>query len=364
MRELTMIRRRSVSVAACAASAMLLGVTGCTDIPPGVIEPQAKTDIFAYATSTELIVADGTTTVSRTPGAFDTTRDVGLTKDAKFAFWKEDSRNGDGPVVAAVSTGAHATAIRVPCGCRQVLPFSGSTIVWLQAPGTVMRMDLAAAQPKPAVWRTITPAPQAQQHIDILAIEQDRLLLNRYDIEQQYDSIKSQLFTIEANGETRTRGPLSDIKAYFYSGAFSPDGQSAALSQYAVPSSYVRDMACSQAVIYFLDLTTDALRPTVPAPENCSSALKLRWDTPDGPTIAVDRWPAFSAPAGAQTTRWQRRQGTWSPLDPPIADRAKTWAGATIELAKPGSADYYDVYFIKNDQRTRIAEQVYSIAVP
>ncbi|MFC9439547.1 hypothetical protein [Nocardia sp. NPDC057030] len=359
-----MIRRRLAQVVSCAAVAILLGAAGCTDTPPGVLEPRTATDVFAYATGTELIVADGTTTVSRTPGAFDTTRDIGLTADAKFAFWKEDSRTGAGSVVAAVSTGAPAAPIRVPCGCRQVLRFSGSTIVWLQAPGTVMRMDLDAAQPKPTAWRTISPAPSAQQHIDLLAVDQDRLLLNRYDIEQQYDSIKNQLFTLEADGGTRTRGPLADLKAYFYSGAFSPDGRSAALSQYAVPSSYVRDMACSQAVVFFLDLTSGALQPTVPAPENCSSALKLRWDTPDGPTIAVDRWPAFGKPADAQTTRWQSRQRTWSPLDPPIADRARTTAGATVELAGPGSAGFYDVYFVKNGERIKVAEQVYSIAVP
>lgn len=236
--------------------------------------------------------------------------------------------------------------------------------MWLQAPATVMRMDLAAAQPKPSTWRAISPEPQAQQRIDLLAVHGDQLLLNRYGIEQQYDSIKSQLFSIEADGTTHLHGPLSDTKAYFYSAAFSPDGQTAALSQYAVPSSYLRDMACSQAVVFFLDLSSGALQSTVPAPENCSSALKLRWDTPDGPTLAVDRWPAFTKPTDAQTTRWQSKQRSWTPLDPQIADRAQTSAGTTVELSKPGSAGFYDVYFIKDGQRTKLAEQVYSIAVP
>ncbi|MFD6157684.1 hypothetical protein ACFWF7_37145 [Nocardia sp. NPDC060256] len=346
------------------AALVLLVATGCAGTPTSTTEPVPRTDVFAYATSTELVVADGTTTLSRTPGSFDTTRDVGVTKDAKFAFWKEDSRTGDESFVAAVATGAHTEPVRVACGCRQVLPLTGSTLVWLQAPGTVMRMDLGAAQPKPTAWRTITPAPQTQEHIDLLAVHEDRLLLNRYQIEQQYDSIKCQLFTIDADGTTHPHGPLSDLKAYFYSAVFSPDGKSAALSQYAVPSSYLRDMACSVAVVYFLDLSSGDLQSTVPSPENCSSALKLRWDTLDGPTLAVDRWPAFTKPTDAQTTRWQSRQRTWSPLDPPIADRAQTSAGATIELAKPGSAGFYDVYFSKNGQRSKLAEQAYSIAVP
>lgn len=84
-----MIRRGPVSVAALAALAML---TGCASSPANVAEPVARTDIFAYATSTELVVADGTAIVSRTPGTFDTTRDVGVTKDAKFAFGRKIRR--------------------------------------------------------------------------------------------------------------------------------------------------------------------------------------------------------------------------------------------------------------------------------
>ncbi|PXX69365.1 hypothetical protein DFR70_1021054 [Nocardia tenerifensis] len=64
------------------------------------------------------------------------------------------------------------------------------------------------------------------------------------------------------------------------------------------------------------------------------------------------------------TTRWQSRQGAWSPLDPPIADRAQTSAGSTVELSRPGSAGFYDVYFLAHGQRTKVAEQIYSIAVP
>ncbi|WP_067539472.1 hypothetical protein [Nocardia crassostreae] len=126
-------------------SALLLGLAGCVTVPEP--SPSEGRELFAYTTSEELVIADGTGVRSRTPVRTDTRSEIRFTVDAKYIAAREYTDPDSPGVLTAVPVAQPDQPIRIQCDCRGFVTISDSTIAWLTTGGIINRMNLVAAQP-------------------------------------------------------------------------------------------------------------------------------------------------------------------------------------------------------------------------
>ncbi|UFS93493.1 hypothetical protein [Nocardia huaxiensis] len=354
-----------------AATALMAGCGGTTTTAGTDSSSSGKSNVFAYTSQKEVVVADGMNVLAREGGSFDLRAALTFTSDAKFVFWNEGS-SSDGTVVT-LSADSSGQGSRISCGCRSAVPIGGSEIAWLQSsgkttePDAVMRVDISVPNPKPTVWRTIpaardrTPAPGEYwiRRNHLLAAHSGNLLLSRTDTRTSDSLAINEPFMVSADGTLKEFGPIENTNRYISAATISPDGRFAAL----VSNTAVIPDKCDRAIVSLIDLSSGApIQNTTPAVEGCSYARFIRWDNETGPSVTIQR--STETDSGSSTARWQYDQ-RWSQLpEKTITDTAKTTAGATVELATTDASGNTSVFFVKDGQRQEIAKNSFVIAVP
>ncbi|MFD0000563.1 hypothetical protein [Nocardia sp. NPDC127526] len=358
-----MPRHRSPALAVL--TVVLLGLAGCTTTVDDPAPPAGR-ELFAYSTSGELIVAEGAEVLSRTPVQIDTETEIRFTADGKYVVAREFAKDDDTAALIAVNVAQPDQVIRLQCNCRSFVPAGDSTIAWITAE-TVMRVDLAAAQPEPAARHTL-PAPAAREgsfYTDrLLAADGDRLLWARTEFSFLTHGFRSELFLVAGDGADRLLGDIPDVDSSVHGAAFSPDGNAAAVISDTTPYGDVHPYGCPRAAITLVDLRPETQRTVFPVLENCSTPRKVRWDNEIGLTVAIGQRERNESNTSARTYRWQYADDQWSPVDGPVVDRLRPSVVATIELAEPTSGSAHTLYRIADGERVRLADGVHSIATP
>lgn len=355
-----MIRRWSIHATAIAA--MLLGAVGCGSDDPAPQHP----DLYAYGSDRELIVADGTAVLSRTPGQFTSADEIRFTRDGKYVVRNEFPGTNDPAGIVAVNVAEPGEVRRLPCGCDKVFPTQLGTIAWQASNGSVMRADLTAPNPEPAVWRTLPTAvpPEGSRYsVRLLATEGDQLMFSRTEFRFSDHSVHHEFFTIEPDGTTRSLGETPAGTERVIDAAFSPDGTSIAVSGDA-PSPGRNPYRCRQTTFTLVSTRQVGMTTRIPGFENCTTPTKIRWDNNTSATVTIIQRAESEDLTAGQTTRWQARGDLWFPTGTPTADTTSTANGAELELTQPSTESAHTLYRRANGTRTELATNITAIAVP
>lgn len=333
--------------------------------------PLQHPGVFAYTTDDALTVHDGKQVLTRVPGRFTANTEVRFTADRDFVFWKEGEPSRSEVVIAAKvgKPGEAAAAVRIRCeDCGSVVPTTGNQVAWMDPDSTtIMRVDLAAAEPRSVSWRTLpkAPAPQdggiTRETIRLLDARGDRLLVSRTVARFADRSVRSELVTIDTDGALRSYGQLPEVNGFPHGGALSPDGTRAVV--FADPTGGLKHNPCGRTAASFLDLGSGAYRTTLPIPTGCVVPANIRWYSGE-PTVTLGSWESGQGQSPTRHQLWHYRDQKWSRVsDTGLADRARTNTGATVELSSPTQLTPFELHLVENGNRTRIADRVLRLAV-
>ncbi|WP_433525040.1 hypothetical protein ACQPZ2_08445 [Nocardia pseudovaccinii] len=351
-----MIRRWSIHATVIAA--VLLGAVGCGSDDPA---PRHR-DLYAYGSDHELIVADGTTVLSRTPGQFTSADELRFSRDGKYVVRNEFPGNNDPAGIVAVNVAEPTEVRRLQCGCAEVFPTQLGTIAWQAPDGSIMRADLTAPNPEPTVWRTLPvafPPEGVRYDFRLLSTDGDRLLFVRTEFRFYDHSYHHELFTIEPDGTTRSLGGIPAGTERFIDAAFSPDGTSIAVSGDA-PAPGRNPYRCRRTTLTLVTIGSAGMKTTIPDFENCTTPTKIRWDNPTGASVTIRQRAETEDLTAGQSIRWLSRGGLWFPSGDATVDTTSTATGTELEVDQPTDT----LYRTANGTRTELATDITAVAVP
>lgn len=359
------VRRSAARWAAAVAAVATLAGCGTEVAPPALPsgEPAPPGAAFAYRTGNELAVVRGTETL-RAPGSFGyAAGGAAFTADGRVAFTVE---SGSGTLVAVdVRDG---TVRRIDCGCAEVVAVRDSVVAWWHDPGTVMSLDLAAADAVPAVSRTVDfpegedGAPVPRGDVRILAATPTHILLARVESRGLWWE-KSHPYVIGTVSSMRALGRIPDVDGQV-SATPGPDGNS-----FLLVGTTGRTASCGAAHAAVLNAADGAIEQLPALPGRCSFVSFPRWSADGTVTVAARQW-ADAATATVTADRLRREGDGWVPVaDHPVVDVLHQ-NPAVIEVIASGDAGrsaevpHGDLFVERGGSRVQLATGVMSLSAP
>lgn len=395
--------KNTVRAAICALIFGLV-VTGCArsespraDTPTSSPPASAPTTptlpatgaVYTYLTESAFISARGDTEVGRIAIVHPVTYPgLAATADKNFHFVvatppaDAETKTYESSTVFAfdAKTGAPATPIR--CGCYRAYPADGSSVIWWQAPNTIMRADLAAPDRAPAVWRTVElPAPAAEgpwtenwgklSDPAILAASPDRILLYRGRNSGGY-ALAEYVYSLDADNTIKQYGSFSNSVLFAIP---SPDGHS-----FALYSDEHVTASCTEGRVAIIDTESGTARAITPFEVDsgdrlCSFVSAPRWSATEGLSVTIRRYTSSATAEISQLPggRWKYSDTTWTQSTPDhVLDAVTLDTDHRLELTEgaqlePKPALSRDLYLVTADgNRKLIASGIlgFSAAVP
>jgi len=321
---------------------------------------------YAFTTTSRLGIVRGTKVVAEVAGDFTISGGPQYTKDGHFAF----AATPAGIAVIDVSSGADRV---VPCGeCSYAVATADGVISWL-AGNVVTTLDLAdpGAQPEPGV--TVLPDRQVDEAnsvlpLRILTSRDGKTLISAPDGVSAYGGGAENLYVIGSGGDVVPVGTAQGNVA-IPDASFSPDGRSVAY----IAAGHAG--ACeTRSSVVLIDLATGVHTETPPVgdPLDDGSGVMDLWYDQDGTLNMIYtswRCEASGGPVTSVTLpegRWQLEDSGWTQREPDSEGNARqVTPGFRAVLASPGQEAFaYELYSEVDGARTKIADDVLSIAVP
>jgi hypothetical protein len=328
--------------------------------------------VYAFTSTTRLgVVRDGQV-IAEVPAGF-ARGDSGsplFTADGRFAF----TVSAAGVVVVDTAAG---TSRAVPCAdCRTAVPVGGSRVAWLDQARKLVVLDLGVPDARPEQSPVVVPAPSAPGPYDpppgLLAGADGAVLIAVADQPAAYGG-PEQLYLADLGGSVTALGATTvNVTLTAGPNVISPDGRTVAYGW------IMHGGACQErGAVTLLDVADGTVRVPLTngvlggSPNVDGAGVRDLWFDGDGRLNAIYSSWTCTASGGDATpvqpsTQWRLDGDQWVEVsaDPVLGVRTvEAGVRAVItdvdERTRTGT-----LYTETAGGRTKVADQVYAIAVP
>lgn len=286
--------------AACSAAEHSPGSTSATTTrPASPFDPTEKPPsptgpLLAYRAIDEIGLVDGTNVVASVSGTFGSSNDLITTEDGKFVF----ARTTDNKIATLdVESGKGATR-EVPVGPTLGTGGAG-TIMWLEQPNRLMKLDLADPDSQPVLHQTVDLPPAAGGHLReprLVAARGGTAVIARVEDPPSPFGGPDTLYAVRGPAAPTPLGQ-ADANSPVSVARLSPDG---AELTYALYRSTDSSCGTAAVVLSAADGTQQTFEVAGPDADSGSRVPKLWWPVTGPPKLSLLTWrcdrPETSSP--------------------------------------------------------------------